>query len=140
MGFFTGTEKDPSFPNSRCVEYFPVLASTFDRFINGVNITLIYPPNFFSWIQSGVSVVNRYALWQSYCTFDSLFTDLDNSVQTMEGVTNVIYRLIMNYANILSASADVTVAFNDRHCKPMFIGIGRIFSYLLEFNVPEDIV
>ena len=140
MGFFIGTEPDPVVPNSKCVLYFPTLKNQIDAVITGFNTTLIIPTKFVGWLDSAFTLVNRYALWQGYCQFGTLFTSLDNVLETFDGITTVFYRVIFNYSTILIFLGDLTAAYNSKDCRGTFKAIGQVFSLALNFNVPEDIV
>lgn len=140
MGFFTGTEKDPSVPNSKCVTYYPNLQAQIDIIINEFNLTALIPTNGLKLIDDLATLVNRYSLWQTYCVFGTLFTKLDNTIETFEGITTAFYRLIMNYAKVLVKVGDLTTALNNKECFKMFRAAGEIFSMVLEYNVPEDII
>ena len=140
MGFFAGTEKDPTVANSNCVIYFPTLQKQFLAVVNGFNSSLIIPTNYFGWVDKVATLINRYALWQNYCTFSTLFTRLDNVVQNLEGITTLLYRIMMNYANIIVKISDFTTNFQKKDCYNSALAIGEIFSMALDFNVPEDIV
>ena len=140
QGFFTGTEKDPSVANSRCVIYFPTLLEQANIVISGVNSTLLIPTHFFAWLQTGVTLINRYSLWQNYCTFATIFTQLDNSVQNTEGLIGVLYKFVLNNAKITETFTELQEHFNGGRCFDMFLSSGKIFSLLFDFNVPEDII
>lgn len=140
MGFFTGTEPDPLVPNSRCVTYFPTLKQQIDLVISQLNVTALIPTNTFRLLDSMATFVNRFALWQEYCTFGTLFTRLDNTVETFEGLTTAFYRVILNYSTVLVKLGDLTTNFNNQRCFNMFRAMGEIFSIVLNFNVPEDVI
>ena len=140
QGFFTGTEKDPSVTNSRCVAYFPTLVEQFNTFINGANMTLLNPQNFFGWIQQGVTLINRYSLWQNYCQFATMFTQLDNTIENVDGFVALLYRFIYNQNKIQERSADFFTYLGREDCSNTFKSAGGVFSLLFDFNVPEDII
>lgn len=139
QGFLTGTERDPTVANSRCVIYFPDLQNQFNNVIGGVNATLVVPTNFVGWLIDVVALINRYALWQNYCVFATLFTRLDN-IMTLEGLTTVFSRGLINSGLLTTHFASFNTAWTGSQCIPMMKAAGTIFSILLDFNVPEDIV
>ncbi|CAI2382034.1 unnamed protein product [Moneuplotes crassus] len=140
MGFFTGTEKDPVHPNSRCVQFFPRLEEQFNMFVGGVNETLLIPTNFVRWINTGVVLINQYAAWQNYCTFATVLTRLDNAVETMEGLATLVFRVMNNYPKLFILFADITTGFTNENCVQMSKAAGGAFSVIFDFNVPEDVV
>ena len=91
MGFFTGTEKDPTIANSKCVIYFPQLLEQANLVVNGFNTSLTIPSNFFGWASEVSTLIIRYSLWQNYCTFGSMFGALDNIFSTLEGFAGAFY-------------------------------------------------
>ena len=140
MGFFTGTEKDPSVPNSKCVTYYPNLHDQIEIIIAELNFTALIPTNTLRLIDDSATLINRYSLWQTYCIFGTMFTKLDNTIETFEGITTAFYRLIMNYSKVLVKIGDLTTALNNKECFKMFRAAGEIFALVFEFNVPEDII
>ncbi|CAI2381979.1 unnamed protein product [Moneuplotes crassus] len=140
IGFFTGTEKDPSFANSRCVQFFPRLEEQFNLFFGGINATLLVPTNFVRWVNSGVTLINQYAAWQNYCTFATILTRLDNAVETTEGLATLLFRVMNNYPKIFVHFADMTTGFTNQDCSKMSKAAGGIFSLVFDFNVPEDVI
>jgi hypothetical protein len=140
MGFFTGTEPDPVVPNSKCVTYFPTLQTQFGLITSQLNITLLVPTNTFRFLDTSATMVNKFALWQTYCTFGTLFTRLDNTIETLEGLTTAFYRVIMNYAKVLVKIGNFTTAFNAQKCFAMSQAVGEIFSLIFDFQVPEDVI
>ena len=140
MGFFTGTETDPAVANSRCVTYFPILKGQLNLVIDGFNSSLIIPTRFIAWLDTLSTLINRYALWQNYCVFSTLFTRLDNTISTFEGLTTVFSRYIFNIALVQAQISDVNTYLGNGDCFKMMRAVGIIFSTVLDFNVPEDIV
>jgi hypothetical protein len=140
MGFFTGTEPDPVVPNSKCVTYYPTLHTQIELILSELNFTALIPTHAFKLIDDSATLINRYSLWQTYCTFGTLFTKLDNTIETFEGITTAFYRLIMNYSKVLVRVGDLTTALNNKECFKMFRAAGEIFSLVFEFQVPEDII
>ena len=140
MGFFTGTEPDPVVPNSKCVTYFPNLQDQFELITSQLNMTLLFPTNTFRLLDTSATFVNKFALWQTYCTFGTLFTRLDNTIETLEGLTTAFYRVIMNYARVLVKIGDFTTALSGQKCFEMSRAVGEIFSMVFDFQVPEDII
>ncbi|CAI2373124.1 unnamed protein product [Moneuplotes crassus] len=139
-GFFTGTESDPDFPNSRCVTRFPNLQDQFLLVVNSVNATLLIPTNFVRWTNNIVGLIVAYAQWQNYCVFATLFTRLDNTVQTREGLITALSRGVFQSEEITTQWTNIQQSFSKGECFTMFRAAGRIFSIILDFNVPEDIV
>ena len=140
MGFFTGTESDPDVANSRCVTYFPILQGQFSLVVDGFNSSLVIPTRFIAWIDNVFTLINKYALWQNYCVFSTLFTRLDNTISTFEGLTTVFSRYIFNIALIQVQISDMNTYWGASDCFKMMRSVGIIFSTVLDFNVPEDIV
>ena len=140
MGFFTGTERDPTVANSKCVTYFPTLTEQLNLVISELNITSLIPFNAIKLMDDGATLINKYALWQNYCIFGTLFTKLDNTIETFEGLTTAFYRIILNYAQVLVKVGDFSTAYSKADCRNMFKAMGEIFKMVLEFEVPEDIV
>ena len=140
QGFFTGTEEDPSVANSRWVIYFPTLQEKLNTVVSGINTTLIIPTHFFAWLQEVVTLINRYSLWQNYWTFATMFTQLDNTVQTPEGLISLVYKFVLNQAKFQEQIAIFTENFKAGNCFEMSLGAGGVFSALFQFNVPEDII
>uniref|UniRef100_A0A7S3N9U3 Uncharacterized protein n=1 Tax=Euplotes harpa TaxID=151035 RepID=A0A7S3N9U3_9SPIT len=140
MGFFTGTENDPVVPNSKCVTYFPNLKTQYSMIINELNSTLLIPTNAVKCLDDVATLINRYSLWQGYCIFGTLFTKLDNVMETLEGVTNLFYKLILNYAKVLVKLGEFSNSYNEKKCFNMFRSLGEIFGLVLDYHVPEDIV
>ena len=108
--------------------------------INELNYTLIIPTNALKLIDDVASLINRYSLWQNYCIFATLITKLDNVVQTIEGITGLFYKLILNYAKVLIKVGEMTANYNANKCFETFRPIGELVGMLLDYHVPEDIV
>lgn len=140
MGFFTGTEADPSIPNSKCVMYFPTVVNQLELVIKEFNLTSLVPVNGLKLIDDFYTLINRYSLWQGYCQFGTMFGKLDNTIETFEGLTTAFYRLIMNYATVLVKLGDLTTAFNNQQCFTTFRALGELFKMVFDFRVPEDYV
>jgi hypothetical protein len=140
MGFFTGTEPDPTVPNSKCVTYFPTLSDQFELVMSELNLTSLIPYKAIGVVDHAATLINKYALWQNYCTFGTLFTTLDNTIETFEGITAAFYRVVLNYAKVLTKVGDITTAFNQGNCFNTFKGVGEVFKIVLSFSVPEDII
>ena len=140
MGFFTGTEPDPEVPNSQCVLYFPTLTDQFDLVMNSYNLTALLPNNTLKVLDESATLINKYSLWQNYCTFGTLFTALDNVLETFDGFVAVVYRVVFSYAQFLIFIGDMTTAYNRGNCFDTFKAVGEIVSLGLSFEIPEDIV
>ena len=140
MGFFTGTESDPTVTNSLCVRYYPELHAQIELIISELNSTLLVPYNFLQLIDDSATLINKYSVWQNYCVFGTLFTALDNVLETFDGITTVVYRFILGYAEVLTKIGNLTTAYTDGECRETFQAAGEIFSILFAFNVPEDII
>ena len=139
-GFFTGTEPDPTVANSKCQHYFPDVEEQFHKMIDSFNSTVWVPSQTFYFLDQAVIFIDRYALWMRYCEFGQMFTKLDNSIETLEGITTVFYKIILNYAKILTTLGDVTTNFQAGKCYEMFRALGVIFHIVFDFTVPEDII
>ena len=140
MGFFTGTETDPDVANSRCVTYFPILQDQLEYVVNSIDANIVIPTHTVAWINQVVALINRYALWQNYCVFATLFTRLDNTVSTREGLITAASRGLFNSQIIQNQMAVLQEAHTNGQCFNAFRAAGTIFGVILDFNVPEDIV
>lgn len=126
--------------NHKCVMYFPEVLKQLNLVISEVNATALLPVNALRLLDHTFTFINRYALWQGYCTFGTLFGKLDNTIETFEGFTTAFYRVIMNYAKVFVKIGDFTSALNNKQCNPMAKAVGEIFGMVFDFQVPEDII
>lgn len=140
MGFFTGTEPDPIVPNSRCVLYFPTLQAQAILVWSQLNFTALFPGNAIRILDDTFTLINRYSQWQTYCQFGTLFTKLDNTIETFEGITTAFYRMVMNYAAVLVKLGDFTTNMQAGKCFLMARAVGEIFKIVFDFKVPEDVI
>ena len=111
QGFFTGTEPDPAVPNSRCVLYFPELLNQVNHTIQNINISMLIPTNFFYVVDNVFTSVVRLNQWMNHCQFGTMFTKLDNTFESIAGLTTAFYKFIMNYANLLVELGRITSHF-----------------------------
>lgn len=139
MGFFTGTEPDPKVPNSKCVMYFPDVREMVENIIKQLNITSLLPYNALQLVDDSATLLTRYAQWMKYCIFATLFTRLDNTFETFEGLTTAFYRIILNYSTVLVKIGDFSTSMAASNCRGMFQAVGEIFKLVFQFEVPEDI-
>ncbi|CAI2366830.1 unnamed protein product [Moneuplotes crassus] len=139
-GFFTGTESDPDYPNSRCVTRFPDLQDQFSLVVNSVGPNLLIPTNFVAWLNTIVTLIVRYGYWQNYCVFSTLFTRLDNTIQNREGLITALSRGVFQSSLIEAQWSDFRKFMGEEDCFKMSRAFGIMFSVILDFNVPEDIV
>ena len=139
-GFITGWEKDPTIPNSNCYTYYPVLQDQVSMIVNELNYTLLIPTNLFKFIDDSATLINRYSLFQNYCQAATLLTKLDNVFQTIEGVTGLLYKVVLNYAQLMILFGTIANAYNQQQWFNMAKGAGQVFSLLFDFQIPDDIV
>uniref|UniRef100_A0A7S3J2E6 Uncharacterized protein n=2 Tax=Euplotes harpa TaxID=151035 RepID=A0A7S3J2E6_9SPIT len=107
---------------------------------NAFNMTLLIPSNMFKFLDDSATFINRYSLWQGYCMFGTMFTKLDNAIETFEGITGVFYKIILNYATMLIKIGNFSTAYSSSKCRDMFKAVGEIFKLAFDFVIPDDIV
>ena len=44
--------------------------------------------------------INKYVLWMSYCEFGLLFTRIDNTIESMSGLTNAFFKFSIHYQQL----------------------------------------
>lgn len=125
--------------NSRCVVYVPDLVAQANTVIDLVTPDLVIPTNFVGWVIEIVTLINRYALWQKYCSFGSLFATLDNLLNAIENISVVLVRYTSHREEVHSEWNNVVQQNTNEDCFQMFKSAGRILSLLTGFNVAEDI-
>ena len=140
QGFFTGCESDPEVANSKCVTYYPDLEKQVKKIMDDVNATVFIPTQTVNLIDDITIGINRYALFQKYCEFGQMFTKLDNVLESFAGITTFFYKIILNYATLIGKFSDISTHYKEEKCQEMFKDVGMVFSKLLDFEVPEDIV
>lgn len=140
QGFFTGTEPDPNVANSKCVYYFPEVLTQANVILAGVTTDLIIPTHFIGWLREITTLVNRFALWQRYCVFNSLFTTLDNYMNSATNLSILMVKYMTNKSTVDAEAAKFVEYNENEECFNMFRAAGRIFALLIGYTVPEDVI
>ncbi|CAI2376713.1 unnamed protein product [Moneuplotes crassus] len=139
IAFLTGNQEDPRIGNSQCVLYLPHLLDQSRKVWSKMGIDLLVPTHFVSLINEISTFIVRFSMWQTYCTFGSLLTTLDNIFGSFESTGIIAIRYVTNKAKVDEYMATVKDSNQKKDCQNMFLAMGKIFSLLVGFKIPKDI-
>ncbi|CAI2377485.1 unnamed protein product [Moneuplotes crassus] len=140
MAFFAGTQTDPNGQSSKCVSYFPELLDEWDKIKSKLSTQLLVPTHFFNFWADITSLITRFSLWQTYCTFNTMYGALDHVFSSLEGAFTVLLKYTTYRAEVNEELRKILDNNNKEKCPEMFHSVGKAFSLLFGFNVPQDVV
>ena len=140
QGFFYGTESNQTIPDSRCYTTYPKMTLSFSNSLEQSLSGNFTPAHIFQNLQNYTLAINFLATWTSYCEFGLLFTRLDNTVESLSGLTNAFYKGVLNYSSLEVIFNDFKVAYQSGDCYTMARDFGKAFSIIFDFTVAEEFI
>ena len=100
VNFFQGTEANPTVGDSKCVTYFPTLQETYQGVLMNITSGNFNPSFWIGVAQNTTVLINRYVQWMTYCEFGLLFTRIDNTIESLSGLTNAFFKFSIHFQQL----------------------------------------